>query len=47
LQLIFGYRSLTELRAIFPDVWASEEAALLLDILLPKQPSTVYSLSYT
>ena len=47
LQLIFGYRSLTELRAIFPDVWASEEAALLLDVLFPKQPSTVYSLSYT
>ncbi|MEZ4737134.1 MAG: GNAT family N-acetyltransferase [Caldilineaceae bacterium] len=47
LQLLFGYRSLAELRGIFPDVWASEEAALLLDILLPKQPSTVYSLSYT
>ncbi len=47
LQLLFGYRSLSELRAIFPDVWASEEAALLLDVLFPKQPSTVYSLSYT
>jgi GNAT superfamily N-acetyltransferase len=47
LQLLFGYRSLVELRAIFPDVWASEEVALLLDVLFPKQPSTVYSLSYT
>ena len=47
LQLLFGYRSLAELRAIFPDVWASEAAALLLDVLFPKQPSTVYSLSYT
>ncbi|MCE7984775.1 MAG: GNAT family N-acetyltransferase [Caldilinea sp. CFX5] len=47
LQLLFGYRSLSELRAIFPDIWASQEAALLLDVLFPKQPSTVYSLSYT
>lgn len=47
LQLLFGYRSLAELRAFLPDVWASEEAALLLDVLFPKQPSTVYSLSYT
>lgn len=47
LQLLFGYRSLAELRAVFPDVWASEEAILLINTLFPKQPSTVYSLSYT
>ncbi len=47
LQLLFGYRSLAELRAIFPDVWAKAEATLLINILFPKQPSTVYSLSYT
>jgi hypothetical protein len=46
LQLLFGYRSLAELRATFPDVWAEQEAALLLDILFPKQPSTVLPLSY-
>ena len=47
LQLLFGYRSLAELRAVFPDVWASEETVLLINTLFPKQPSTVYSLSYT
>jgi GNAT superfamily N-acetyltransferase len=47
LQLLFGYRSLAELRAIFPDAWAKAEAALLVNTLFPKQPSTVYSLSYT
>jgi hypothetical protein len=47
LQLLFGYRSLAELRATFPDVWADEAAALLIDTLFPKQPSTVYSLSST
>jgi len=47
LQLLFGYRSLAELQAVFPDVWASEEAVLLINTLFPKQPSTVYSLSYT
>ena len=47
LQLLFGYRSLAELRAVFPDVWASRETTLLVNTLFPKQPSTAYSLSYT
>jgi len=47
LQLLFGYRSLAELRATFPDVWAQQEAALLIDILFPKQPSTVRMMSCT
>ena len=47
LQLLFGYHSLAELRATFPDVYAEQEAALLLDILFPKSPSTVYSMSFT
>ena len=47
LQLLFGYRSLAELRAIFPDVYAEPEAALLIDILFPKQPSSVSWMSYT
>jgi GNAT superfamily N-acetyltransferase len=46
LQLIFGYRSLAELRATFPDVYAEPEAATLLDILFPKTPSNVSSLAY-
>ncbi len=41
LQLLFGYRSLTELRHAFPDVWANEEPALLLDALFPKRTSWV------
>lgn len=47
LQLLFGYRSLAELRAVFPDVWANEAATLLIDTLFPAQPSTVYALTYT
>jgi GNAT superfamily N-acetyltransferase len=47
LQLLFGYRSLAELCALFPDVWASQAITLLVNTLFPKQPSTVYSLSYT
>ncbi len=46
-QLLFGYRSLADLRAIYPDVWAEEVAALLIDILFPKQHSTVWMLGYT
>jgi hypothetical protein len=45
LQLLFGYRSLAALRAIFPDVWANEDAALLLDILFPAMPSVVPALA--
>lgn len=46
LQLLFGYRSLADLRAMFPDVWASgTETALLIDTLFPALPSTVHELS--
>ncbi|HRW11340.1 MAG TPA: GNAT family N-acetyltransferase [Caldilineaceae bacterium] len=41
LQLLLGYRSLTELRQIFPDVWAETEVHLLLDTLFPQQPSNL------
>jgi hypothetical protein len=47
LQLLFGRRSLAELRDSYPDVWTTAEAALLVDTLFPKQPSSVWSLSYT
>ncbi|MCL4486990.1 MAG: GNAT family N-acetyltransferase [Chloroflexi bacterium] len=41
LQLVFGFRSLAELRASFPDVWASDEAAVLLDVLFPRRSSNL------
>jgi hypothetical protein len=44
LKLLFGYRSLDDLRASFPDAWASPEAALLLNTLFPTQPSVVQPL---
>lgn len=45
LQLLFGYRSLEELSNIFPDVWASREAALVLNTLFPARPSYMIPLS--
>jgi hypothetical protein len=45
LQLLFGYRGLAQLQAIFPDVWANENAVLLINTLFPAQPSTVHSLA--
>jgi len=45
LQLLFSYRSLAELRAFFPDVWANEGTARLLEVLFPKLPSQVHALN--
>ena len=45
LQLLFCYRSLAELRAFFPDVWANATAARLLEVLFPKLPSQVHALN--
>jgi hypothetical protein len=47
LQLLFGYRSYAELHAFLPDVYAADEAVLLVDTLFPKQPSRVSSMGYT
>jgi GNAT superfamily N-acetyltransferase len=44
LQTLFGHRSLDELRRIYPDVWASGDAAALLDTLFPKRPSLLMPL---
>lgn len=44
LQLLFGYRSLAELHAAFPDCWADEEPTLLLNILFPRRASLVFPL---
>lgn len=35
LQLLFGHRSLGELRHAFPDVWASDKAQPLIEALFP------------
>lgn len=42
LQLLLSHRSLEELRAFYPDVWADDKAKLLLEILFPKLPSRVF-----
>jgi hypothetical protein len=44
LHLLFGHRSLAELRYIFVDCWANEEATVLLPILFPKRPSHLIEL---
>jgi len=41
LQLLFGRRSLSDLRAAFPDCWAQDEATALLNVLFPSQSSYV------
>lgn len=44
LQLLFGYRTLAELRHAFADCRGNDEAAVLLSHLFPKQPSTIWPL---
>jgi hypothetical protein len=46
LQLLFGYRSLAELRASFPDCWCnSSETRVVIEALFPRRPSQVIGLS--
>jgi GNAT acetyltransferase-like protein len=46
LQLLFGYRSLEELRNSFPDCWwNSNETRALMEALFPKRPSQIIGLS--
>ena len=46
LQLLFGYRSMDELRQAFADCWAGGNAArALLDALFPKRNSDVWPIS--
>jgi GNAT superfamily N-acetyltransferase len=42
LQLLLSYRSLEELMAFYPDVWADDRSKLLLNTLFPKVRSTVF-----
>ncbi|MBA2676953.1 MAG: GNAT family N-acetyltransferase [Ktedonobacteraceae bacterium] len=44
LQLLFGHRSLDELRAAFPDAWANNDTTLVLKTLFPTRPSYVLPL---
>jgi GNAT superfamily N-acetyltransferase len=39
LQLLFGHRSLDDLRAAFPDVWAHNDYIIVLKTLFPARPS--------
>jgi hypothetical protein len=43
LQILFGYRSLDELRYAFPDCWWSDESTrVIVNALFPKKSSTLY-----
>ncbi len=44
VQLLVGYRSLAELKASYPDVWANNEATQLINSLFPALPSAVNEL---
>ncbi len=47
-QLLFGYRSISDLLETYPDVWVKDAAArLVLETLFPKQPSNVWGMGYT
>jgi len=46
LQLVFGYRSLEELKYAFPDCWTNSDAiSALLEALFPRQPSDIFMVS--
>jgi hypothetical protein len=45
LQLVFGFRSLEEIRYAYPDCWASDETGTLLETLFPKKASSVWVVS--
>lgn len=45
LLLLFGYRSLDDIKAAYPDAWLdNDETRVLLTTLFPKQPSNVWAL---
>ena len=45
LQLVFGYRSLEEIRAAYADCWAGPETAVVLDALFPRKASNTWAIS--
>jgi hypothetical protein len=42
LHVLFGHRTLAELRQTFPDCWAEDEARALLNALFPKASSSIW-----
>jgi len=45
LHLVFGHRSLADLRYIYPDCYDEDDGRLILEALFPKQTSNVMALS--
>jgi len=46
LQLLFGYRSLKEIKYAFVDCWTKDDAThVLLDAIFPRQPSDVWPIA--
>ena len=43
LRLVFGYSSLDDLRAAYPDVWVNHETEALLNALFPKRASHLFA----
>jgi hypothetical protein len=41
ITLLVGYHSLADLRATYPDAWAKNEVAAIIDVLFPALPSRV------
>ncbi len=44
LQVVFGHRSIEELRHAFPDVWVNDETGYALNVLFPARESSVLPL---
>jgi hypothetical protein len=44
LQVVFGHRSIDQLRSAFPDVWVNDETAYALNVLFPARESSVLPL---
>jgi predicted acetyltransferase len=44
LQLLFGRRTLSDLRYMYPDCWANDEAAIVFETLFPRRHSNVIPL---
>jgi len=45
LNVLFGHRSIEQMRQLMPDVWAKREATLLMDVLFPQKRSWLMALA--
>lgn len=45
INVVFGHRTLDEIRRILPDAYANKKAYLLLDVMFPKQRSALLELA--